>query len=140
MNLLPYQVALNEYGVSGIAGIQNEPRILQFFKDIGAGFIKDDETAWCACFMNWCLKQAGRPFSALLNARQFLTYGSITTTPKLGDIVVLWRISPQSSYGHVGFFISKNKNGTINILGGNEDNQVEIKAFASSQVLQYRSI
>lgn len=136
----PYQVALTQYGVSGVTGLQNEPVVLKYFKDIGAGWVTDDETSWCACFMNWCLMKAGRQYSSALNARQFLTYGSATKSPKLGDIVVLWRISPTSAYGHVAFYISTNKNGTINLLGGNEDNQVEVKAFSPYQVLQYRTI
>ena len=136
----PYEIALNQYGVKGIPGAQDNPVIEQYFKDIGAGFVTDDDTAWCACFMNWCLLKAGKPSSSLLNARQFLTYGMPTDTPQLGDIVVLWRISPTSNYGHVAFYVSKNLDGTINLLGGNQDNQVEIKAFSTNQVLAYRRI
>lgn len=136
----PYQIALTQFGVTGIAGVGNDPTILKYFRDIGAGWTQDDDVSWCACFVNWCLFKAGRKYSSALNARQFLTYGTATTTPKLGDIVVLWRISPTSAYGHVGFYISTNKDGSINMLGGNEDNSVKIKAYPSYQLLSYRTI
>lgn len=136
----PYEIALTQYGVTGIEGTQDNPIIENYFKEIGAGFVTDDDTAWCACFMNWCLLKSGKKSSSLLNARQFLTYGNVTKSPQLGDIVVLWRISLTSYYGHVGFYISTNKDGSINILGGNEDNSVKVKTFSASQVLSYRTI
>ncbi|HKU42667.1 MAG TPA: hypothetical protein VJR89_31125, partial [Polyangiales bacterium] len=37
-----------------------------------------DETAWCACFVNWCLCQAGKKQGPSAQAKSWLTYGQQT--------------------------------------------------------------
>ena len=132
-------IALREYAERDIVGIQNNARVLAYFKEIGHKWVTNDDTAWCATFVNWVLLKAGKPQTGLLNARSFLTYGVETKTPEIGDIVVLWRIAKDSPYGHVGFFVKETKKG-IYILGGNQDDSVNIKLFAKTQVLQYRKL
>lgn len=135
----PYQAALQEYGTKAIAGAMHSPEVLKFFADIGAPWVKDDETAWCAAFVNWCLMQAKLKFSSKLNARSFLTYGTATTTPKLGDIVVLWRISRDGPYGHVGFFVAQTHD-RVYMLGGNQGNAVNITDYDKTYLLGYRAV
>ena len=133
----PINVALKEYGVTTIQGVLDNPRIEKYFSDIGHGYIKDDETAWCACFANWVLKQCGYDGTNSLLARSFLNLGQETTEPKMGDIVVLWRISKPSGFGHVGFYISETPY-SIFILGGNQMGQVNISEFPKYRLLGYR--
>lgn len=135
----PHEIALGEYGVHAIPGDVDSPRVLKYFKEIGHKWVDDDETAWCAAFVNWCLLKAGKPQTGMLLARSFMQYGVSTKTPILGDIVVLWRISKTSEFGHVGFFIHDTEN-YIYILGGNQSNQVNIQRFPKSQLLDYRKI
>ena len=135
----PFEIALNEYGVYEIVGAINSPRVMKYSKEIGLTWIKDDETAWCALFVNWCLKKAGKPNTGAVNARSFLKYGVSTTAPVLGDIVILWRGSKTGTLGHVGFFIHDTKN-YIYILGGNQSDSVNITRFAKTQLLDYRKI
>lgn len=135
----PYQFALQEFGTKAIAGALHAPEILKYFSEIGAAWVKDDETAWCAAFVNWCLKSAKLKFSGALNARSFLTYGSATLTPKLGDIVVLWRINRDGPYGHVGFFVAQTHD-RVYILGGNQGDAVNISAYDKTFLLGYRRI
>jgi uncharacterized protein (TIGR02594 family) len=135
----PYSIALKEWGNKTTAGFFHSPEVLKYFSEIGAGWVKDDETAWCAAFVNWCLKQSGNKYSAKLNARSFLTYGTPTKVPQLGDIVVLWRITKDGPYGHVGFFV-KRVNEIIYILGGNQSSTVNITGFSAKQLLEYRKI
>ena len=135
----PFEVALREYGTWEWPGSEHNPRVLQYFKEIGHAWVKDDETAWCAAFVNWCLLQAGKPQTGKLNARSFLEYGQGTESPVLGDLVVLWRISRDSGFGHVGFFVRMSAN-SIYILGGNQSDQVNIQKFPKTQVLGYRKV
>lgn len=135
----PLEVALNEYGIYEWAGKENNPRILQYFKDIGQKWVKEDATAWCAAFVNWCLVKAGRPQTGALNARSFMSYGESTKTPELGDIVVLWRENKDGTLGHVGFYINETKS-NIYILGGNQRDQVNILKFSKEYLLDYRKI
>lgn len=137
MNII--EIALKEYGNKGIPGTATNPDVLKYFSEIGFNYIHDDETPWCAAFMNWVLKQAGIPGTNKLNARSFLEFGLPTAIPSYGNIIVLWRGSIEGALGHVGIFIKQVGN-QIYILGGNENNQVEIEAFPSSQVLGYREV
>ena len=133
-----FQIACGEYGVKGTPGATHNPRVLTYFRAPGFSWVKDDETAWCAAFVNWCFWKAGLPIPGTLAARSFLTVGKRTTAPKIGDLVVLWRISKDSPYGHVGFFIKEEKDG-VYILGGNQSNEVNIRLFPKSQILDYRT-
>jgi uncharacterized protein (TIGR02594 family) len=135
----PWEIALLEYDTAEIIGLQNNPKILEYAKEIGATWVSNDETPWCAIFMQWCLMKADKPFSYLANARSFLNYGLQTDRPELGDIAVLWRDSPTAKTGHVAFFIKENDN-TVWLLGGNQNNKVTILPFNKKQVLSYRKI
>lgn len=131
--------ALAEYGVHEIAGPAHNPRILEYGKIAGFDWYKDDETSWCGIFMAFCAKQAGlTPPKDAATARNWLNFGTSTTTPAPGDIVVYWRESLTSWKGHVGMFIRKDGN-TIYTLGGNQNNQVCIAGMYESQVLGYRT-
>jgi hypothetical protein len=53
------QIAIMEQGVQEWAQGDN-PRILEYLKSCGiSGNLLKDETAWCAAFVNWCIKRAG---------------------------------------------------------------------------------
>ncbi|WP_378186877.1 TIGR02594 family protein [Aquimarina sp. W85] len=134
------RVALTQIGIKEIVGKQDNPEVLKYFNETGFDGAKlKDETAWCAAFINWCCKEAGLPYSNKLTARSWLKIGNQTSQPKLGDIAVFWRGSPDSWQGHVGFYIRENV-GWIYVLGGNQSNQVSIKAYPKSRVLQYREL
>ena len=113
--------------------------MLQYFDEIGHQWVKNDDTAWCAAFLNWVLKTAKKGNTGSLLARSFLKYGVSTKIPELGDIVVLWRIAPTSLYGHCGLYI-REINGYVYVLGGNQANAVNISAFPRSQVLDFRKV
>lgn len=134
----PYQIALREFGTKAISGAINNPDVVKYFNEVGASWVKDDETAWCAAFVNWCLMNAKLKFSSKLNARSFLTYGVETSAPQLGDIVVLWRISRDGPYGHVGFFVTQTHD-RVYLLAGNQSNAVNITDYDKSFVLGMRA-
>jgi uncharacterized protein (TIGR02594 family) len=132
-------IALQEFGHREIAGKEDNPEILKYFNDIGFdGQEFKDETAWCAAFANWVLLKANLKGTGKLNARSFLNVGTQTDTPVKGDLVVLWRNSPEDWRGHVGFFIRKTKD-EIYILGGNQGNRVSINAYPTKRLLNFRT-
>lgn len=133
------EIALSKYGLTEWSGNQHNPEILEFFHDMGHDWVSSDETAWCSAFVNWCAMMANKPFSDKLNARSWLTVGEQVETPKAGDIVILWRESPSSWKGHVGFFI-REVGESIYILGGNQNNMVCIKAYPKTRLLEYRRL
>lgn len=131
--------ALQEYGQSAILGVESNKNVLGYFNKMGLIEIKDDETPWCSAFLNAMCIDLNLPFSNRLNARSWLDVGVKTEKPEMGDIVIFWRESPTSWKGHVGIYISEVGN-MINVLGGNQTNQVNISKFEKSKVLGYRSI
>lgn len=134
----PIEIALGEYGVWEWAGKDHNPRVLNYYKEIGHSWVKDDETPWCAAFVNWCLLKANKPQTGKLNARSFLTYGLPTTKPKVGDLVVFWRGSKTGAEGHIAFYIGETKS-SVYVLGGNQNQQVNISLYPKTQVLAYRT-
>jgi uncharacterized protein (TIGR02594 family) len=133
------KLGLHEWGQHGVAGPESNPKILYYFSDIGHTWVKDDDTPWCAAFLNWLLKKADLPHTGKLNARSFLQWGKKTDQPKIGDVVVLWRISKESAYGHCGLYVNQDEN-NIFILGGNQSNQVNIYPFPKYRLLEYRTV
>ena len=132
--LKPIDIAFGEYGVKEYPGKQHNPRILKYFHDIGFEWVQEDELASCAAFVNWCLLKAGCVGTGKLNARSFIDLDNNVKVPQFGDIVVFWRISPNSIYGHVAFFVNE-LNGFYNCLGSNQSDQVKISSYPITKKL-----
>ena len=134
------QIALSQYGVSE-QNVGDNPVILNYAKEAGIDGITNDEISWCSIFMNWVCFKAGLPMSKSPAARSWLNVGEQTTAPQTGDIVVLWRDSPDSWKGHVGIFInySADKH-MIFVLGGNQGNRVCIQSLSATMILQFRKL
>jgi len=137
-------VAMSQLGTKEIVGGNHEPEVLKYYKEIGHAWVKDDETPWCAAFMNWVCLHALVPMvkkSQRLRARGFLDWGMTVNVQesKQGDVVVLWRKSPSSASGHVGILIGWSMDGSlVYLLGGNQSNQVKIAAYSSDRILDIR--
>jgi uncharacterized protein (TIGR02594 family) len=99
--------------------------------------IDPSQTAWCAAFVNATLSKTGLDGTGALNARSFLNWGEEVTTPQLGDVVVLSR-GKDPALGHVGFFKGFDAQGNILILGGNQGDEVSVKAYSADRLLGYR--
>ena len=128
--------AYSYYGLS-------ETKDRQLIKELTG--VDPARTEWCAAFVNMVLLENDYPTSASVSvfplmARSFLDYGEKTTEPVQGDIVIFER-GNSGWQGHVGFFISvKDINGVqmISVLGGNQDDAVNIKYYPASKVLGFR--
>jgi len=138
MNLI--KTAFSQYGIKEIRGGQDNPEITKYFDQIGFDGEKlKDETAWCSAFANWVAKTSGYEYTGKLNARSWLDVGFPTEEPSIGDVVVFWRESPESWKGHVGFYINQDDQ-YIYVLGGNQNNSVNIKPYPKQRLLGYRSL
>jgi uncharacterized protein (TIGR02594 family) len=131
------RLARAEIGVKEIAGAQHNPVILGYFRDAGFPEIDNDETAWCAGFVNAMLQRAGYAGSKSLAARSFLNWGKPVTTPYPGCVVVFSRGDPRSWQGHVGIYVGETAS-HIRVLGGNQGNEVAIREYAKDNLLGYR--
>lgn len=135
------QIAIQELGVKEQKGTKNNPKILNYAKETGFDWIKDDETPWCSVFINWCCLKAGLPRTKKANARSWLSLGKPVKDPVPGDIVIFWRDNPSSWKGHVGIFIGYSvDHSKIFTLGGNQRNTVSIQGYSSDKLLGFRRL
>jgi uncharacterized protein (TIGR02594 family) len=142
--------------IRGQAG--NEPRILEYIATVpelatipvskGSSTMMSevDETSWCGCFVNWCLKHAGLPGYPGINAaraRRWLDFGAPLVTPRPGAITVMYKQPGASTRGttssgfHVAFYTSGSGN-SVTLLGGNQGNKVCEVPFRGWTVRGYR--
>lgn len=135
-----YETALEHFGLREIVGEEDNPVIVKFFEDVGHGWVKDDETAWCAAFMGSMLKKAGLPHTGKLTARSYLQWGEPVELEdvKEGDVVIFSRGDPKGWQGHVCFFVGFNHEGDIRVLGGNQQNAVTIHPYRKERLLGIR--
>ncbi len=117
-----------------IKGPQHAAEILQFWRDIKRGGIKDDETPWCAAFVGAMLERVGIQSTRFESARSYLTWGTELREPVPGCIVVFTR----DGGGHVGFVVGQNENRDLLVLGGNQSDAVNVRAFPRARVTGYR--
>lgn len=121
-------------GLRETKGAQHTPEIVQMWKDIKRGGIKDDETPWCAAFVGAMLERAGIKSSRFESAKSYLDWGELLPLPLPGCVVVFTR----QGGGHVGFAVGRDKDGNLLVLGGNQGDAVNVRAFPVSRVSGYR--
>lgn len=122
--------ARKHLGLKEVKGPQHAQEILQFWKDIKRGGIKDDETAWCAAFVGAMLERVGIRSSRFESAKSYMTWGQSMAHPEVGCLVVF----PH----HVAFVVGKDERGNILALGGNQSDEVNIRAFSTSRIAVFR--
>lgn len=135
------KIAFGELGQKEIkTKNEHNPRILEYQEMTGLNF-GDDETPWCSIFVNWVALQANLPRSKSAMARSWLKVGKKADWPQPGDIVVFWRTERNGPNGHVGLFLGYTNSGkSIYCLGGNQDDEVNIRTYPLDRILEFRSL
>lgn len=126
--------AMMHMGVTEVKGPKHSETILEYWKAIKRGGIKDDETPWCAAYVGAMLEYSGIRSTRFESARSYLDWGIELKEPAPGCIVVFSR----SGGGHVGFVVGVDPAGRLMVLGGNQADAVNIKAFDRNRVVGYR--
>lgn len=131
--------ALADYGVAEIPGPPSSADIMAMAAETGAAY-PGDEVAWCGLAVGHWVKRAGGALpSGFLSARSWLKAGEPVDTPELGDVVVLWRDSPDGWEGHVALFVAR-RGSVVFLLGGNQANTVTITSFSAKRILGFRRL
>jgi len=126
--------ALNCIGTTEIKGLKHNSKILGWLQSLRAWW-SDDETPWCGTFAAHCIKTAGLSLPKhWYRAKDWLNWGAPISVPAHGCIVVFDR----KGGGHVGFVVGKDKLGNLLVLGGNQGDAVNIRAFPITRVSGYR--
>lgn len=126
--------ARKHIGLKEIKGSAHNGTIVQFWKAIKRGGIKDDETPWCAAFVGAMLETVGVISTRFESAKSYEKWGVKLDAPAVGCVVVFAR----DGGGHVGFVVGQDKAGNLLVLGGNQGDAVNIKTFPRSRVTSYR--
>jgi uncharacterized protein (TIGR02594 family) len=128
-------VARGEIGQAEIAGKQHNPRIIEYHASTSLK-AKDDETAWCSSFVNWCVTKAGFQGTNNAGAASWVSWG-VPGIARAGAITVLYNAaaansSLSTSGNHVGFLIEETDT-SYKLLGGNQNSQVTVTNFSKER-------
>ncbi len=148
MNITAFDVAQRFIGVGEVAGEMHNPQIMAMLK-LDNNWPEGDEVPWCAAFVNYICWLLRLPRSKSLRARSFLNVGrrvsSESAIPGF-DIVILKRgrgdqPGPEviNAPGHVGFFAGFDGD-FIEVLGGNQGDQVKVSRYRKSSLLSIRRL
>lgn len=129
------EIARSKIGIKEIKGPKHNALIVAMWKAIKRGGIKDDETPWCAAYVGACLEEAGIISSRFESARSYLEWG-VPCKQIYGAVVVISR-SGGSGF-HVGFLVGKDNAGNAMVLGGNQGDEVNIRAFNPNRIVATR--
>lgn len=138
--MTPFQIAQSYIGTTEGPDAANNPTILQMYATVGHDWVEHDAVAWCAAFVGHCIEQAGLRSTRKLNARSYLDWGVPVELSQAqeGDIVVFSRGDPSGWQGLVAFFVRAVGEASIEVLGGNQADAVNVKRYATSRLLGIR--
>lgn len=116
-------------------GAKNNPIIMSWAKEVGLQkSYSADSVPWCGLFAAVVAKRAGKDVvEAPLWARNWAKFGTVASTPSLGDILVFIR----DGGGHVGIYIAEDAT-AYHVLGGNQSDSVTITRIAKARCVAAR--
>jgi uncharacterized protein (TIGR02594 family) len=130
------EIAKKEIGVREVTGLDHNPRILEYHSKTALK-ATTDEVSWCSAFVCFIFESCGIRSTRDAWARSWLKWGYPMKSPEMGCVVVLWREHPDSWKGHVGLWTGQDDL-YVYVLGGNQNNLVNISKYPKKQVLGYR--
>jgi uncharacterized protein (TIGR02594 family) len=147
-----FDIAQRFIGLKEVPGQLDNPQIMAMLK-LDDSWPEHDETPWCGAFCEYIAWLLRLPRTKTKLARQWLGVGAVigTMTPGMDakaawDVVILKRAKLNqpgpdnlTAPGHVGFYAGF-ANGKIYILGGNQNNAVNISAYDPKRILGIRRL
>ena len=125
------RLAYSFLGLREIKGKSHNKKIIGWWEALKLPF-RDDETPWCAGFMNRMVQKAGLAIPAKYRAAalgwKWNGYGTKLREPALGAIMIMERPGRPGS-GHTTFVAGRDHKGNIMGLGGNQSNRVGINPY-----------
>lgn len=142
MNVTAFDIAHRFVGVEEIPGTESNPAVLSMLR-LDDDWPEGDEVPWCSAFVNYICWLLALPRSKSLMARSWLKIGrsiGIGEAVPGFDVVVLWRDTREGISGHVGFYAGREADGRINLLGGNQSDEVNVSSYGIDRVLGVRRL
>ena len=127
--------AVKHIGTKEIVGKNHNKKILGWAEALGLKSVyTNDEIPWCGLFIAYCCHAQGlEVVKHPLWALNWNKYGNVAQIPMLGDILTFTR----NGGGHVGIYVGEDTN-CYHVLGGNQNNQVNIVRIEKSRLSQAR--
>jgi uncharacterized protein (TIGR02594 family) len=126
--------AVKLIGTKEIVGKAHNPIILDWAKELKIKTYTNDEIPWCGLFIAYCAhKAAVEVVDGPLWALNWAKYGTKESTPMLGDVLTFKR----DGGGHVGLYVGEDRT-HYHVLGGNQNNQVNVMRIAKTRLHQAR--
>jgi len=114
-------------GINENRGPASNPLIMGWGKRLKISYA-NDEVPWCGLFVAHCIGSqlpAERLPINPLGARNWGRLGVECKVPQPGAVMVFWRKSTTSGFGHVAFYIGEDNN-SYHVLGGNQSDTVSV--------------
>lgn len=140
VQITAFDLAQRFVGLKEVAGPVSDPQVLAMLQ-LDATWPTDDAVPWCSAFTNWIAWLLRLPRSKSLAARSWLGVGRAIDLHDAHpgfDVVVLQR-GTNPAAGHVAFFAGL-VGDHVQLLGGNQGNQVCVEAFPIASVIGVRRL
>lgn len=142
-------IARQFMGIREVRGNIDNPQIMAMLK-LDANWPKHDEVPYCSAFVNYVCFLGGLERTYSLRARSWLKVGEVISlhqaVPEEEDIVILKRGGTNEpgpdvieAPGHVGFYVGI-LGGRIMVLGGNQNDEVNISSYSQDRLLGVRRL
>lgn len=127
--------AMKEVGTKEYRGEADNPDIVKYHST-SAGKYSDDEVPWCGSFVNWVMLKAGQKITVPYpeRAKAWELFGNESDRPTVGSIAVKSR----RGGGHVCIVIGRDVHDNLLCLGGNQNDEVNIKSYRQSDFYTFR--
>lgn len=126
--------ARRDIGVKEIPGKGDSPVIQRWLRELKAWW-SDDATPWCGVAVaHWMASVGITPPRHWYRALAWSDWGVQLRRPALGAVVVFGR----AGGGHVGLVVGTDPAGRLLVLGGNQADAVNIRAFDPERVVAFR--
>ena len=126
-------IARLDIGQRETLGPNDSPWIRSMLAKLGATWLVGQP--WCGgAVAKWVSEAGYKPVDKWWQARAWASWGQALEYPAYGCVVVFSR----QGGGHVGLLTGEDAKGNLLILGGNQADAVNVRAFNRSRVLAYR--
>lgn len=135
---------IKDLGVKEIPGPEGNEKIVKWTQRLFP-WAQDDTVPWCSILIYNKAIELGLevPKKNPGLARSWLDVGvSIPLEEAVpGDLCIYWRVSPDSVYGHIHEYVNiTDAKKFIRGLGGNQGNELNIRPYAVSRLLDVRRL
>ncbi len=131
-------IGLGLLGVVEAPGARDNPLLLRWATEVGGAVAREfraDSIPWCGLFVALLARRTGKMLPPRpLWARSWVDFGTATSTPGLGDVLVFGR---PGGGGHVGLYVGEDAT-AYHVLGGNQSDRVSVARIARSRLLAAR--